>query len=237
VIRTRPNRRGLTLIELMIGLAIAAMVAAISVGAVNSITDANLRSAAVELTGAVKYSYDRAIMQNRIQRLAMDIDSGTWWLEYTEDVFRLTEERTEGSSGVQRDDDGNLDLQERREELWRDLNIDERTDREVRKALEGGLASNFQLDDGEARRELPGGVRFSRVWTGHQEEPFEEGVAFLHFFKGGWTEPARIELEDEDGDVITLKVAPLTGRIRTYHRKMEAPEVEEWDGFEDGDET
>lgn len=232
----RRLRRAFTLIELMIGLAIAALIVSVTIAGVNNITDARLRSTAVELTGAIKYSYDRAIMQNRIQRLAMDLDSGQWWLEYTEDPFKVQQERVKGTSGLKRDEEGTIDDSDEREQLWRDLNIDERTDVEVRKALEGGRASSFQPEEGQDRRELPGDVSFSRVWTGHQEEPFDEGMAFLHFFKGGWTEPARIELKDDEGDVITLKVSPLTGRVRTYHRPMEDPELEEYDGFKEGDE-
>lgn len=230
------GRRGLTLIEIMIALAIGALIAMVSLGAVNSVTDANLRSASVQLTGAIKFSYDRAIMQNRIQRLVMDMDAGKWWLEYTTDPFKISEQRVEGNVGRKKNEEGTYDDADERDSLWRELGIDDRTDTEVRKALEGGRASAFKVDEEGKPRKLPGNVRFARVWTGHQEEPFEEGTAFLHFFKGGWTEPAQIELRDEDDDVITLVVYPLTGRVRSYHEALDDPDVEEVDGFEEGDE-
>ena len=102
----------------------------------------------------------------------------------------------------------------------------------VKAALEGGKAASF-VPEGEPRP-LPGDVRFSKVQTGHQEEPFIAGVAYLHFFRGGWSEPAQIELTDGD-EVISLKVFPLTGGVRTYHEPLKELELEDHDGREEGD--
>jgi hypothetical protein len=206
-----------------------------SVVAINSLTDASLRSAAVELTGAIKYSYDRAIMQNRIQRIGMDIESGEWWLEYTENPFSIAEQRLEGEAGFERNEEGEIVRPDEREfEL--DLGIDRDTDPEVREALEGGRGASFVQEEDDEVRKLPRGVQFSRIWTGHQEEPFTKGIAFLHFFTSGFSEPALIELMDGDEDVVVLEVSPLTGRVRTKHEPFEAPEVEEYDGYDEGDE-
>lgn len=206
-----------------------------SVVAINSLTDAALRSAAVEMTGAIKYSYDRAIMQHRIQRIGMDIDEGQWWIEYTEDPFAISEQRIEGEAGARVNEDGEVE-RPGQDDLERELGFDRDTDPEVRRALEGGRAASFIKEDGETSRELPRGVKFSRVWTGHQEEPFNKGIAYLHFFTSGWTEPAYIELMDADEDVVVLEVQPLTGRVRTSHDPFEAPDVEDYDGYKEGDE-
>jgi hypothetical protein len=206
-----------------------------SVVAINSLTDASLRSAAVELTGAIKYSYDRAIMQNRVQRLGMDIETGQWWLEYTENPFSISEQRLEGEAGFERDEDGKV-VRPDEEDFELDLGIDRDTAPEVREALEGGRSASFVQEEDDEPRKLPRGVRFSRVWTGHQEEPFTKGIAFLHFFTSGFSEPALIELMDADDDVVVLEVSPLTGRVRTKHERFEAPEVEDYDGYDEGDE-
>jgi len=224
----------LTLIEITIGLSIAALVMTMSVVAINSLTDAALRSAAVELAGAIKYSYDRAIMQHRVQRIGMDLDTGEWWLEYTETPFSLSEQRLEGEAGFQRDEDGKI-VRSDDEDLELELGIDRDTDPEVREALEGGRGASFMQEDDEPRK-LPRGVTFSRVWTGHQEEPFTKGIAFLHFFTSGFSEPALIELMDADEDVVVLEVSPLTGRVRTKQQRFDAPEVKEYDGYDEGDE-
>lgn len=224
----------MTLIELTIALAVAGLLMSMSVVAISALSDADLRSSAVQLTGSIKFSYDRAIMQNRIQRIGMNIDEGTWWLEYTQDPFALREERDEGTMGATIDEDGKL-VYVGEEEIRSRLRFDRDTDPQVKMALEGGLGAAFTREEDMQERRLPGSVRFARVWTGHQEEPIDEGIAFLHFFDGGWTEPAMIELRDEDDDIVTLRVAPLTGRVRTYPHALDAPELEEHDGHEDGD--
>ena len=234
ILRPRSSRVGLTLIEITIGLAIAALVMGMSVVAINSLTDAALRSSAVELTGAIKYSFDRAIMQNRVQRLAMDLDEGSWWIEFTPDPFAISEQREEGESGAKRDEDGKI-IRADDDDFALDLGIDRDTDVEVRRALEGGRAASFLPEEGQQPRKLPRGVRFSRVWTGHQEDAFTEGIAFLHFFKSGWSEPAFIELKDGEDDVVVLRVAPLTGRVQTSHEPFEVPDLDDYDGFEEGD--
>ena len=106
---------------------------------------------------------------------------------------------------------------------------------EVKRAMESGLAVRFQPDtDAGEPKPLPSGVRFSRIWTGHQEEAFESGVAYLHFFRTGFTEPAQIELTD-GSDVITLKLSPLTGASARTTKPLDDPDVEDPDGRDEGD--
>lgn len=211
--RRSAANRGFTLIEISIALAIGAMLMTVAIAGVNSITDANLRSAAITLTGAIKGNYDRAIMNKRTQRLAMDIDKGLWWIEYTDDPYALAAKLEKGDGSKDEDDDKD-----------EDPFADEDMDAEVKNALEGGRAASFRPDGelGEPQR-LPGEVRFSRILTGHQEEAFTAGVAYLHFFRAGWTEPARIEITDGT-EYTTLEVQPLIGRVRTYHERMD----EDW---------
>lgn len=231
--RRSRSRSGFTLIELAIGLAIAGLITGMAVVSVNAITDASLRSSAVELTGAVKTTYDRAVMQRRTQRIAMDLDKGVWWIEYTEEPFALSAERATGERG-----EADSDPAEAEEEEFSPFDDDEDGKAEVRRVLEGHARSftpDAELDAGKPRP-LPSGVQFSRVWTGHQEEPFREGVAYLYFFKGGFTEAAIIELMDEGEDIITLEVQPLTGRVRSHHQRLEIPDIDEDDGRKEGDE-
>lgn len=226
----RRSRRGFTLIELTMALAIAAMLAGVAVISVQNLTHADLRSSAVELSGAIKFNYDRSIMEKRIQRLGMDLDKGVWWIEYTDDPFTMAEERLRGDEGVKRDEDGKI-IDKDDDKFF----FDDDDDTEVRAALEGGKSASFVPDeDAGEPKNLPGDIRFGKVHTGHQEEPFTSGIAYLHFFRGGFTEPAEIELTDGE-DVVTLKVLPLTGRVRTYHRELRELELEEYDGREEGD--
>ena len=83
-------------------------------------------------------------------------------------------------------------------------------------------------------------ARFCQFQTIQQRQrPFREPQQALfqgrlHFFRGGWTEPAQIEITDGD-EVISLKVFPLTGRVRTYDEPLKALELEDQEGREEGD--
>ncbi|MEQ8278818.1 MAG: prepilin-type N-terminal cleavage/methylation domain-containing protein [Deltaproteobacteria bacterium] len=229
----RSRQRGLTLIEITIALAIAALAVSVGVISINALTDANLKSSALSLAGAIKFNYDRAIMEKRTQRLGLDLDRQVWWIEFTEDPYALAQERMRGEEGDKRSLEG--DGEEQLEELDSFFSNDD-DDAEVKRVMEGGKAASFVPDEaGGKPRPLPGDVRFSKVWTGHQEESFTSGVAYIHFFRGGWTEPAQIELSDGT-EYVTLKVFPLTGRVRTYDKQLEDPSIQEYDGREEGDE-
>jgi prepilin-type N-terminal cleavage/methylation domain-containing protein len=215
-VRARRDRRGLTLIEISIGLAIMAMVVGVAVISVGELTHASLRSSALELTGAIKFTYDRAIMEKRIQRIGIDLDQNVWWIEYTEDPYTVAAEKLKGKAG-----EALADPTQELEEKEKSIFDDDDGDEEVNRALEGGKSARFLPDTEVGQpRPLEGDVRFSKVWTGHQEEPFTAGVAYLHFFKGGFTEPAAIELTDGGENYFTLEVQPLTGRVTTKPEAM-----------------
>lgn len=207
---------------------------------VNAITDASLHSTAVELTGAIKFSYDRAVMLRRSERLAIDLDQGTWWMEANESPFALSRERVGGTRG-----ESSTETKAREDkDLGRDRDEDGLPS-------EAGLARGFVAEEDELGepRAIPKGLSVSRVWTAHQEEPFRSGTAYVHFMKGGWAEPALIELVDcewsredqkcADGEVpsvVTLDVQPLTGRVRSHPERIDPPKAEDPDGREEGDE-
>lgn len=210
----RRGRRGLTLIELTITVAIIGLVAAMAFVSVSALSQSQLQSTSVAIAGAIKGSYDRSIMEKRIQRIAFNLDDHVWWVEFTEDPYALS----------RLDDDADDDDE--------DLDLDEETPAEVKAALEGSRAASFSPDPNfGAKLPLPGNVHFGRVWTGMREDPFEKGIVYLHFFRGGYTEPLQLELYDGSPDsepdgreYITLKVRPLTGRVRMYPERLDEPE-------------
>lgn len=232
----------MTLIEITIALAIAAMVTATAVASINAITDANLRSSAVAMTGAMKQSYDRAVMLRRTQRLVIDMDNNAWWLDFTEDRFAVSREKLSGDKGDQLDGRGDDDDKERssaaRSRRSKSI-FDDDVDPAVQAALEGGRATQFVPDEDTGAgkpTKLEGGVKFSKVWTGHQEEAFTGGLAYVYFWAVGHTEPAQIELMDEGEDTVTLVLSPLTGRVRTVQGSIDVPSSKDDDGRDEGDE-
>ena len=170
----------MTLIEITIALAIAAMMVGVAVVSTQALTHTDLRNSAIGLAGAVKSNYDRAIMEKRIQRIGMDLDQHVWWVEYTEDPFALSQERLRGDEGLKRDEEGNLKKDDDDDSFF----FDDDDDEEVKRALEGGKAAAFKPDEAAGEPfALPGDVQFVKVHAGHQEEAavFEEDFGFQDF--------------------------------------------------------
>ena len=72
------------------------------------------------------------------------------------------------------------------------------------------------------------GVQLATVWTGHQEEAYAKGRAYLYFRPSGITEHARIVLEAGDDDY-TIEVSPLSGRVKVRTGRDERPPKDEED--------
>jgi general secretion pathway protein H len=64
------------------------------------------------------------------------------------------------------------------------------------------------------------------VQTAHDDTPKTEGFAYLHFWPGGQTERATIQIKAEKGDDssgLTLIVSPLTGKVSVSAGTVESP--------------
>lgn len=60
---------------------------------------------------------------------------------------------------------------------------------------------------------LPRGVRVTDVWVEGMHDAVADGVVSLVFFPTGYTQKARLHLEDGGKNVFTLEVEPLTGQV------------------------
>jgi general secretion pathway protein H len=60
------------------------------------------------------------------------------------------------------------------------------------------------------------------VWTRHQREPADKGVAYLYFFPQGFTEKAHVYVKQGD-NVWTLAVSSLTGKVEIAGEALEVP--------------
>ncbi len=206
--RTAASARGFTLIELMIVIAVVALMTAAAVPAVNSVTGANARAAAGELAGGLRWLFDTAALRHETCRMALDLDRNRWWPECTTGEGRgrpvLSKEGT-----VAEDDDSLADR------------FPDERDADVRRLLAGARFGEFK-DRLTRRQSLPGSVAFTEVWTQHQREPLSKGMAYVYFFPQGQAEAARIPVAD-GSYVYTVVLQPLTGRARVVSGKPEVP--------------
>ncbi len=71
-------------------------------------------------------------------------------------------------------------------------------------------------------RKLPTGIRFREIKIGSQEA-LHDGKAELHFYPGGYADPASIHLQDKKEREYTIFLIPLSGRVLVQAGNFEFP--------------
>jgi general secretion pathway protein H len=203
--------RGLTLIEISIALAIAALLVAISVPAISSITRAQLRQKSGQLSGGIRALYGQSAIAGKSCRLAFDLDKSEYQAECARGSVRLAADADASGNGG-RDEE----LLARAKGDRSALSDEDRVRLELLR--KGAFAPSAEVP----RTTLGGSVRFRKVWVSHQQAGLTAGTAYLYFWPSGQTEAASIELAQGD-DVTTLLVSPLTGRVRLVNGPAAAP--------------
>jgi general secretion pathway protein H len=206
--RAAARPRGFTLIELMIVVAVVAVAAAALVPALNSLTGANARAAAGEISGAMRWLFDTAALRYTTCRLALDLDKATWWPECSAPRDRSA---TAGAPAPYSPEE---------DEALAERFPDER-DPEARRLLAKTRFGEF-ADREVKRRELPGNAGIVEVWTQHLSEPISKGMAYVYFYPQGQSEAALVTIADA-GNVYSVVLQPLTGRARVVAGKPEVP--------------
>ncbi len=74
------------------------------------------------------------------------------------------------------------------------------------------------------KSDLPSGIQFKAVATGHGDEPVEEGLAEIYFFPSGYVERAYIYLQLGE-DVYTIETVPLRGTGVIHKEELDSREV------------
>jgi general secretion pathway protein H len=226
----RTGQRGMTLIEIMVALMIAAVLFSAVVVSIGSITGTKAKAATSELAGVIRSLYDSAALSGKTCRL----------------VFEIADPKTDGRTSYRAEcAAGNVTTSRDREVELREGNrsADELakkggdTRRDYRKDSEGksldelmgeergrvekaSQFSEFTAPEIEPRK-LPSDVKLS-VWTRHQREPADKGVAYLYFFPQGFTERAQVYVR-QGSNVWTLRIQPLTGRVEVVGEELEVP--------------
>ncbi|MBC7793205.1 MAG: hypothetical protein H7Z43_05830, partial [Clostridia bacterium] len=59
--------------------------------------------------------------------------------------------------------------------------------------------------------------------TEGMDKPADSGDVFIYFFPNGYTQDAIVHLQNEDHNVISVRLAPLTGRATVTDGYVESP--------------
>jgi len=226
-VHARRPRRGLTLVELTIAIAIIAVLFSAAVIGIGAVTGAQAKSSAGELAGTIRSLYDTAALSGRTCRIVFEIPS-----EKEEGTpVRYHAECAQGALTTDKDRERALATEEKaREDAERERdrgrsrrsrdNLEDLMSQERDRIEKAGRFSEYTAPEVKARQ-LPGSVRIG-VWTRNQQKVIRSGPAALYFFPQGVTERAMVFVSQGD-TTWTISVAPLTGKTSIAGEELEVP--------------
>ena len=235
-LRTRPRRRteaGFTLLEIMVVMAIIALMMGSAISGFRSIAKSDLRASTMHLSGAIRYLFDRASTTGKHHRLVLDLNDGRYWAEVSDDKFYTPNEA-----------ESEYDRRKREEkEEKQDIDDKRKAEEAQRRNTDTIGGMNYDPSKMEVGDYRPKRVRFAAfkemalkpvtiknntklvdVYTPRVTEPITSGRAYIYFFPMGQTEPAIIHMSDKSGQAFySIVVHPVTGRVRLYNEYIQPP--------------
>jgi general secretion pathway protein H len=215
------NGLGMTLIELMVSLGIVAILFAGVVMSVGAITGARAKEAAGELGGVIRSLYDTASLSGKTCRLVFQLPS-----DKDSAGARYWAECAKGNVTTQRDRDQALrEATRAAEEAGKPpppsskSSFEDQAAQEKNRVEEAAKYASFTSPEIQPRALK--GVQVS-VWTEHQHDKTQTGLAYLYFFPQGYTEKAQVWFK-QGGNTFTITVSPLTGKTAVVGQELEVP--------------
>jgi prepilin-type N-terminal cleavage/methylation domain-containing protein len=193
--------RGFTLIEIMMVMAVVALIMGFILPQMGIISSYNLKSAAQTIAGMIRVSYDRAAIKNRQYRLVFDFEENTVWSEYL-----LPEETTVSEA----EDTEKEEVSEEKEDA-------EKKNQEESESQVVALGT-YEIEDSELleRYSLPSGVKLAGLESTHNATEVKSGQDFIVFLPNGFAEKSHIHLAGAGDTVFTLEVNPVTGNTKVH---------------------
>ena len=209
----------MTLVELMVTLAIVTTLMGAGMYSMGLVGRSDLKSEAMRLTSSIKYTWNRAAMNNAQYRMVFQLDGNSYHTEVTDAPVvskkRASEEESERflseeARRAQEQDEQQNSLFD--EEESDPFNVNRKT---TYKKVE---------DDALESHTLPDGMVIERVIPCDREEVITRGKAAIRFYPNGFQEPVIVVMRSGKDTYFSLKTEPLTGRVKLYSKKLEKTE-------------
>ena len=233
----RGRREGMTLVEILIVVAILAVVATGITLGFSALHRTKLRSAALDIVAASRFAYHRAVTRGKTVRLVFDLDAHTVAIEEAHGHITLSADpereldEDEDTAAVdpweaaraRLDDAYGANLGRAAFEPIRGSNGEPlRRYRPHRLPVSEGS----RVDEAEAADPGEASVHIVRLTTPHEPEPREQGRGYVYYFPGGRTEHAVVQIADRSREnVYSIEIHPLTGHAKVYPYAFEPEEI------------
>lgn len=206
---TRPSD-GFTLIEVILVVAIMAVVVTGATFGVGALTRTRLRSASFRVMSAAQYAYNRSVTHGTTTRLHFDFEKNTMAVEETATPVTIASfEQLEADRGAAVDP---WELARARIEKPLEPTATPTSPFSPITTLSGKPIKRYQPQP------LGNGIEVHALVTPRDSEPRTSGEGGVYFFPGGATEHTVIQLTDGSETIYSVEIHPLTGdaRIHTY---------------------
>jgi prepilin-type N-terminal cleavage/methylation domain-containing protein len=222
--RRKRSLEGMTLIEIIVVTVIVALAMSGVSFSIGALTRTNLKGGAGKVGAAMRYAYNRAITQGTIVRVHFAVPGGTFSVEEAHSGVVITRSKD-------KNDKTNLDEKGRRIDSvdpW--AAAQQRLSHPDKPSVGASPFSALTTEDGEVLKRYQNvsvgrGVQIIRLLVPHEPEPVTKGEGSVHFFPGGHTERAVVQLGDGRGGVYSVEVHPLTGRVKIHGEAYEPKDL------------
>lgn len=228
---SRRASRGLSLFELLVSIAIIALMMTAVIGGSGATVQARVKRASTLTAGAIRLAYTRASATSKPHRIVFDLDQGRIIIEESSGPMLVV--RGDVTGGAEGQTEEEREAIEQAERILKGPRMARPNFRPVAK-LHG-----FDQDEESPGKSLGRGVKIRRVETSHIEDGQTEGRAYLYFWPGGETQLASIHIAAESAgpnDGITLLVSPLTGKVKMVSGPRGLPPLREDEAYSEREE-
>lgn len=195
----KTSKRGFTLLELLLVVALVAILATVLVPKISTVFRVGVQSSVRRFAAMVKYTYDQSVMTGKVHRIHIDLDKQVWQVEATEI--------------------GRLPYQEAMEEFMppgiSKFDLEEKDDKGQKKSSDPQFASIKAAVDVK----VPKGVRIVAVDSWRLDKasnPATKGEVNIYSFPNGYIDDAIIylaEMGKEGTQQFKVSISSLTGRV------------------------
>ncbi len=239
---------GMTLVEIMVAVAIVAIVTAGAVVTFGSMGRVKLRGAAYMVAAGIQRGFSWSATHGEPARLVIDLDEDTLTIEHGEG--RLLIDRTKKDGLEDEDEDEGEEKQEGgpydgskggsasgAAGAEFDLGV-ETLSEQIRMGFHEGEVPRYKPPSFEPITDkrwdgmsLEDGIEFVAVYSLLYAEPQQDGKAYIYFYPDGMGDHAVIQLSSKSGQIYSVEVLSLVGKARIHDFAfVPEPETYEEDG-------
>jgi general secretion pathway protein H len=216
----RRATEGMTLIEVVVVVVIVALAFSGLSFSLGALTRTNLKSGAVKLASAARFAHYRAVIQGTTVRIAFDLPGNTFSVEEARGQIALA--RADDERRKQGLEEGGTEIVA--VDPWSAAKS--RMDQALKPNLGTSPFGPLETPSGASSTKytniaLGRRVQIVKLIVPHEPTPLEQGKGSVHFFPGGITEHAVIQLSDGGEGRFSVELHPLTGKAKIHAEAYE----------------